>query len=70
MFSDPTLAGMQSGCAMTPDYDFQENTLSDEFSSGMDLKPMPMKTKRVTGWTDEPVRSGSSGKYVEVLHFY
>lgn len=63
MFSDPALAG-HSGCSLPQDYDFQENTLSDEFSSGMDLKSMPMKTKRVTGWTDEPVRSGSSGKYV------
>lgn len=49
----------------TPDYDsnFQENALSDEFSSGIDFKSIPLKSKQRSGWTDEPVRSGSSGKY-------
>lgn len=48
----------------TPDYDatIQENALSDEYSSGMDIKSIPIKSKRGFGWTDEPVRSASSGK--------
>ncbi|XP_031627033.1 intraflagellar transport protein 43 homolog isoform X2 [Contarinia nasturtii] len=48
----------------TPEYDsnFQENALSDEFSSGLDFKSFPGKQKHRSGWTDEPVRSGSSGK--------
>lgn len=56
---------MSSDSPSTPDYDsnIQENLLSDEFSSGLDLKSVPGKSKHKTGWTDEPVRSGSSGKY-------
>lgn len=58
---------MHSDSPSTPDYDLQENALSDEFSSGMDLKSAPTKAKRMTGWTDEPVRSANSGKYVTNL---
>lgn len=60
-------AGMNSDTPSTPEYDLQENALSDEFSSGLDIKSMPAKSKRSTGWTDEPVRSGSGGKYVTIL---
>lgn len=54
----------------TPDYDgnFPDNPTSDEISSGVDLKGLP-KSKKKSGWTDEPVRSGSSGKYVLTLTY-
>lgn len=50
----------------TPDYDsnIAENALSDEFSSGLDFKALT-KNKQKSGWTDEPVRSAGSGKYVK-----
>lgn len=50
----------------TPDYDLnlQENALSDETSPSVDFKAIPIKSKQRAGWTDEPVRSASSGKYV------
>lgn len=53
----------------TPDYDLnlQENQLSDEKSANVDFKAIPIKTKQRAGWMDEPVRSASSGKYVDKL---
>lgn len=65
--SDNSPNGMNSDSPTTPDYDLQENALSDEFSSGLDLKSAPAKSKRMTGWTDEPVRSANSGKYVTIF---
>lgn len=51
----------------TPDYDLnlQENALSDEQSTNVDFKAIPIKSKQRAGWMDEPVRSASSGKYVD-----
>lgn len=60
---------MSSDSPTTPEYDLQENALSDEFSSGLDFKSIPTKAKKVTGWTDEPVRSAGSGKYVFARFF-
>lgn len=54
---------VSSDSPSTPDYDFHDNPASDELSAGLDLKGIP-QTKKRSGWTDEPVRSGSSGKYV------
>ena len=58
----------------TPDYDLnlQENALPDDRSPNVDFKAIPLKTKQRAGWTDEPVRSASSGKYVinlQIIHF-
>lgn len=65
--AETVTGNVSSDSPSTPDYDsnFQENALSDEFSSGLDLKSVPAKNKHRSGWTDEPVRSGSSGKLVE-----
>lgn len=62
--TENTTSNASSDSPSTPDYDsnFQENVLSDEFSSGLDFKSIPGKNKHRSGWTDEPVRSGSSGK--------
>lgn len=59
-------SNVSSDSPSTPDYEtnVQENILSDEFSSGLDFKSIPGKSKHRAGWTDEPVRSASSGKYV------
>lgn len=64
--TEHTTGNASSESPSTPDYDtnFQENALSEEFSSGLDFKSFPAKNKQKFGWTDEPVRSGSSGKYV------
>lgn len=50
----------------TPDYELnlQENILSDEQSAGADFKAIPLKSKQRAGWTDEPVKSATSGKCV------
>lgn len=67
--AEASAGNVSSDSPSTPDYEanFQENALSDEFSSGLDLKSIPSKGKHKTGWFDEPVRSGSSGKYVKLL---
>lgn len=64
--TETSAGNVSSDSPSTPDYDlnFQENALSDEFSSGLDFKSIKSKNKQRSGWTDEPVRSGSSGKYV------
>lgn len=66
--TEASAGNVSSDSPSTPDYEanFQENALSDEFSAGLDLKGIPSKIKHRTGWTDEPVRSGSSGKYVKL----
>lgn len=63
--TENTPSNVSSDSPSTPDYEanFQENALSDEFSSGLDFKSIPGKSKHRAGWTDEPVRSASSGKY-------
>lgn len=65
--NEQPVSNVSSDTPSTPDYDLnQENILSDEFSSGMDFKTVPLKAKKISGWTDEASgsRSGSSGKYV------
>lgn len=64
--SEQTSNTMSSDSPTTPEYDLQENALSDEFSSGLDFRSIPTK---ITGWTDEPVRSAGSGKYVFARNF-
>lgn len=66
--TEASAGNVSSDSPSTPDYEanFQENALSEEFSAGLDLKGIPSKIKQRTGWTDEPVRSGSSGKYVKL----
>lgn len=56
---------VSSDSPSTPDYEAntQDNVPSDEMSSGLDLKGFP-KSKKNSGWMDEPIRSGSSNKYV------
>lgn len=63
-----TTSNTSSDSPSTPEYDsnLQENALSDELSSGVDFKAIPLKSKQRAGWTDEPVRSASSGKYVTI----
>lgn len=66
---DQSSGNISSDSPSTPDHDAHlptsENLLSDELSSGLDLKSFP-KSKKRSGWTDEPTRSGSSNKYVFV----
>lgn len=66
-----TTSSNSSDSPSTPDYDLniQENALSDEVSSSVDFKAIPLKSKQRAGWTDEPVRSASSGKYVIKLYY-
>lgn len=61
-----TSSNTSSDSPSTPDYDLnlQENALSDEVSPSVEFKAIPLKSKQRAGWTDEPVRSASSGKYV------
>lgn len=65
--TDQSSGNMSSDSPSTPDNDSHlpslDNQLSDELSSGLDLKSFP-KSKKRSGWTDEPTRSGSSNKYV------
>lgn len=69
--TENTPSNVSSDSPSTPDYEtnFQENVLSEEFSSGLDFKSIPGKSKHRAGWTDEP-RSASSGKYVSHLHTF
>lgn len=56
----------------TPDENNMTDAFLDDFSSGLDLKTVPMKLKKVGGWADEASRSGSSGKYEfhhDLTHF-
>lgn len=60
-----TTGNTSSDSPSTPDYDsnLQENVFSDEHSTGVDFKAIPLKSKQRAGWTDE-IRSAGSGKYV------
>lgn len=64
--TEQSSGNISSDSPSTPDYDAHlppsDNQPSDELSSGLDLKSFP-KSKKRSGWTDEPTRSGSSNKY-------
>lgn len=60
----PPSATLSSDSPSTPDENNMTDGFLDDFSSGMDLKTVPMKLKKVGGWADEATRSASSGKYV------
>lgn len=64
-----TAGNASSDSPSTPDYELnlQENPIPDEISPSVDFKAIPLKSKHRAGWTDEPVRSASGGKYVVKL---
>lgn len=67
----PTNTNFSSDSPSTPEFENNiPDGLLDDFSSGLDLKTVPMKLKKVGGWADEASRSGSSGKYEFLCQFY
>lgn len=62
--SQSSTTNLSSDSPSTPEFESNMNDgFLDDFSSGLDLKTVPMKLKKVGGWADEASRSGSSGKY-------
>lgn len=62
--SQSNMTNLSSDSPSTPEFDTNiTDGFLDDFSSGLDLKTVPMKLKKVGGWADEASRSGSSGKY-------
>lgn len=62
--SPTSTTNLSSDSPSTPEFENNMNDgFLDDFSSGLDLKTVPMKLKKVGGWADEASRSGSSGKY-------